>query len=285
MLTSLLDKNDQYNYYYAEGYDVSISKFLTPQIGLELNYRQEKQSSAVAHTDFSLFKKDRKFRDNPPINDAFQRLVGISLDLDLNKYKLIELGEGVSAKYTETQFPVLQLGFEYSSKKLKSSYEYRKYTASLEGENNITGYLNIRYRLGAVVLSGSVPFQSLGYFSSGRGTLSRDFAFKTMEYYEYLGDKIYYLNLENNFGNILWSKLPIIKKFKLIGFFNAGKNEISEANLQLSPCKSFSAIRDVFLEAGFGISGILDILRIDFAWRLSNRIPGRNFGFSLQGAF
>jgi hypothetical protein len=284
-LTSLLSKVDQYNYYYANGYDIEVSKFFIPQIELALNYHQEKQKTAVTNTDFSIFKKDQKFRDNPAINNSFQRLVGFSFVLDPNIYKLIDLGEGEESKYTETQFPVLNLGFSYSSKKLKSTYEYRKYTASIEGENNLTGFLNIRYRLGAVIFSGEVPFQSLGYFNSTTSVLDKDYSFRTMDYQEYLGDKIYYFNFENNFKNIFWSKAPIIGKLNLIGFFSAGKSEISASNLQLAASKNFSVTKDIFMEAGFGISGILDIMRCDFAWRLNNHVPGRNFRFSVTGAF
>ena len=284
-ITSLLSKVDQYNYYYANGYDVSISKSFLPQTELALNYHQEIQSTAVTNTDFSIFKKEQKFRNNPAINNSFQRLIGFSLMLDPNIYKIIDLGEGDESKYTETQFPVLNLGFSYSSKKLKSTYEYRKYTASIEGENNLTSYLNIRYRLGAVIFSGEVPFQSLGYFNSTTSVLDKDFSFRTMDYQEYLGDKIYYFNFENNFKNIFWAKAPVIGKLNLIGLFSAGKSEISPSNLQVAASKNFSLTRGVFMETGFGISGILDILRCDFVWRLNNRIPGRNFRFSVTGAF
>ena len=284
-LTSLLSKVDQYNYYYANGYDVSVSKFFTPQIKLALNYHQEKQSTAVTNTDFSIFKKDQKFRLNPAINNSFQRLAGFSLMFDPNVYKLVDYGEGVESKYTETQFPVLNFGFSYSSKNLKSTFEYRKYSASIEGENNLASFLNMRYRLGAVIFSGEVPFQSLGYFNSTTSVLDKDFSFRTMDYQEYLGDRIYYFNFENNFENIFWAKAPLIGKFSLIGFFSAGKSEISASNLKLAASKNFSGTKDIFMEAGFGISGILDILRCDFAWRLNNKIPGRNFRFSVTGAF
>jgi hypothetical protein len=284
-ITSLLSKEDYYNYYYASGYDISVYKSFLPQIGLTLNYHQEKQTSAKTNADFSLFKKDQKFRDNPSINHAFQRLAGFSLFLDPNKYKLIDFGDGSESRYTETQYPVLNFGFSYSSKKLKSTYEYRMYSASIEGENNLNNFLNIRYRLGTVILNGEVPFQSLAYFNSTASALNKEFSFRTMDYQEYLGDEIYYFNFENNFKNILWSKIPIIKKFSLIGFFNAGKNKISNSNLLLSSPNSFLITKDVFMEAGFGISGILDFLRVDFAWRLNNRIGGKNFKFSILGAF
>ena len=102
-----------------------------------------------------------------------------------------------------------------------------------------------------------------------------------MKYREYLGNKLYFLNFENDFGNILWSKVPFFKKLSLIGFINAGKSEISPSNLLLAASKNFSVTDKFYYEAGFGIDGILSLIRLDFAWRLNNRIPGRNFNFSV----
>ena len=93
---------------------------------------------------------------------------------------------------------------------------------------------------------------------------------------------MYYINFENDFGNILWSRIPFLKKLGLIGFFNAGKREICTSNLFLAASKNFSVTDKMYYEAGFGIDGILSLIRLDFAWRLNNRIPGRNFNFSIS---
>ncbi len=106
-----------------------------------------------------------------------------------------------------------------------------------------------------------------------------------MGYREYLGDYIFYFNLENNFGNILWSKIPLLKKINLVGFFNAGKTGISKTNHELSSNKGFSVLDKFFLEAGFGLKNIMSIVRTDFAWRLNNYFEGKNFNFSISFGF
>ncbi|MCY7360530.1 MAG: hypothetical protein LH629_00460 [Ignavibacteria bacterium] len=97
-----------------------------------------------------------------------------------------------------------------------------------------------------------------------------------MTYQEFLGDKLYYFNLSNNFGKLLWGGLPLINKWNLIGFFNAGRNEISNSNYDLAPYKGFTISHGIYMEAGFGISRILDLLRVDFAWRLNNLYKDSN---------
>ena len=68
--------------------------------------------------------------------------------------------------------------------------------------------------------------------------------------------------------------MPIIKSLDLIGLFNMGRTQISDENFQYSASKNFSVPNDIFMEAGFGISRIFDIFRLDFAWRLNNFEPG-----------
>ena len=277
--TSLLDKLDYYDYYYSSGWNLSIEKKFIPQIGLTLNYLQEKQTSASKNTDYSFRKKDQPFSSNPSINDAFSRSVGFSLLLDPNKYGYIDYGDGDIESFPESEFPTLTIGWDYTPKDLNSTYEFRKYSARIEGRNYFNRLLNLRYRLGAVLLSGEVPFQSLGYFDASSAVWDEAQSFRTMHYREYLGDRIYWMNLENHFGNLIWSKAGFIKKWDLVLFYNAGKTEISDANFLLTSGRNFSVTDNFFMEAGFGIGNIFDVLRLDFAWRLTNRVEGRNFGF------
>jgi hypothetical protein len=281
-ITSLLDKRDFYDYYYASGWDFRISKLLIPQIGLALRYAQEKQSTAIKNTDYSFRKNTQPFRENPLINDAFQRTVGIGITLDPNIYKFIDYGDGEESRFTETEFPVVTLGFDYSAPKLGSTYEFRKYTVELNGENYFNRLLNLTYKLGTVIYSGNVPYQSLANFNATNAPWDRTLSFKAMGYREYLGDRIYYLNIEDNFRNILWSKIKFMRKWELLGFINFAKSEISAGNMERSAYKDFLTTDGFYAEAGFGIANIFDILRFDFAWRLNNRISGRNFNFSFS---
>jgi len=281
-LTSLFVKSDYYDYYYTTGYNIRVSKLIVPQFRVSLKYLQEKQSPAFKNTDYSLFKKDQPFRENPLINNAFQRVTGVSFLIDPNKYKFIDYGNGDISRFTDTDFPTLDLGFDYSGKSLGSTFEYRKFSAVLSGQNYVNRFFNVTYRAGAIVYSGDVPVQSLAYFNSSSSFLNKELSFKAMKYREFLGDKLYFLNFENDFGNILWSRVPFFKKLSLIGFFNAGKSEISPSNLILAASKTFTVTDKVYYEAGFGLDGILSIIRLDFAWRLNNKVTGRNFNFSIS---
>jgi len=281
-ITSLLDKGDYYDYYYSSGWNLSISKLIIPQLSLTARYSQEKQTTAFKNTDYSVRKNSQSFRDNPPVNDAFNRIIGGSLVIDPNKYSYIDFGNGDESRYSETNFPTLTLGADFSFKKLNSTYEYKKFSALLAGENYFNRLINLRYSLGAIVFRGDVPVQSLGSFNSSSAVWVNDLSFRTMKYREFLGDKIYWLNLENNFGNLLWSKIKLVNKWDLLIFYNAGKSEISNSNYLLAANNNFITTDNYFMEAGFGIGNIFDLVRLDFAWRLTNRMEGKNFGFKLS---
>ena len=261
---------------------IYISLTIIPQIRASLNYSQEKQTTAFKNTDYSFRKEEQPFRSNPLINNGFQRIVGFGLTLDPNKYKFIDYGDGEISSFTETNYPELYLNADYSSKNLGSTFEYKKYYASIAGENYFNRFFNISYRAGAVYFTGEVPVQSLAYFSALNGTLRTDFSFRTMGYREYLGDRLYYFSLENDFGNLFPVKIGLLKKIHLIGFLNAGRSEISDNSLKLFPTGLLYQTNKTYLEAGLGLGGIFDLLRIDFTWRLNNRKDGKNFKFSVS---
>ncbi|MBK8382144.1 MAG: hypothetical protein IPL16_09675 [Ignavibacteria bacterium] len=131
--------------------------------------------------------------------------------------------------------------------------------------------MNLRYKLGGELATGQVPFQSLCFFNTNSGTIDVSGGFKALKYQEFLGDRIFYLNFENNFGKILWGGIPFISKWNLIGFFNAGRNEITQSNYDLASYKGFSISEGIYMETGFSVSRILDIFRVDLAWRLNNK--------------
>lgn len=279
-LKALFFKKDNLDYYYANGYNFAVNYNIIPQLGVGILYNQEMQRSATKNTNYSILKKNEQYIENTPINDAFQRIVGINLRINPNRFRAIDWGDGDISRFKETNYPQLNLGVNYSGKDLNSTYEFKKYSVVLLGNTYINTILNFRYRMGFEYAQGQLPYQSLLYFRSNTGTLDSPLGFTAMKYQEFLGDQIFYLNFENNFGKLVWGNIPVLKNFNLIGLFSLGRNFISNSNYELSATKSFSITDGVYMEAGFGISRILDIFRMDFAWRLNNYngISGKLFG-------
>ncbi len=280
-LTSLFSKKDDYNYFYEKGFNFSLSKRIIPQLGLTASYNETKQISAFKNTEYSFFRKSDTYSENPLINDAFKRTIGFSLRIDPNIYQGIDWGTGEISRFPVTEYPSLIFGFDYSGKKLNSTYENRTFSLNISGHHNFNSFININYRAGGILRTGDVPYQDLAYFYTTFLGFAETMSFYTMDYNEYLGDKLYYLHFENNFGKLLWGNLPVLKSFNLITFVNLGRSELSNSNYNFIASKNFSVTNGIFTEAGFGIDRIFDFIRLNFAWRLNNYKDDRNFTLSL----
>lgn len=276
-MQTLFDKKDEYDYYYASGYRMSLVSSTIPQFRVGINYHQEKQTTAFTNTDYSFRKRDEPSKINPPINDAFMRSVGFSVRIDPNEYKYIDWGENNESRFRTTNFPTLQFTYDNSSKQFGSTYDFRTYSLLLSGRNQLTYFLNFTYKAGATYINGTVPYQNLAYFNANPGGINPALNFKAMDYQEFLGDKLYYLNFENNFGKFFWGNIPVLNNLNFVAFYNAGRSEIRQSNYDLSIYKGFSATNGIYQEAGVGVGGILGLFRLDFAWRLNNYREGKNF--------
>jgi hypothetical protein len=277
---TLFYKKDRENYYYGNGYSLYASKTVIPHLRLGLLYSQEKQVTAYKTSDYSFRSKNALYPDNPVINDAFRRKVGTEVRIDPNNYYGVDWGDGDITRFRYTEYPRLILRYEYSSKSLGSTYEYSKFFYNFYGQNRVNSFINLKYRFGGLFMNGTVPYQDLAYFSTRSHISPELMPFIVMDYNEYLGDKLFFLNLENNFGRILWGNVPLIKRFDLIGFFNAGRTEISSSNrIFLNNGYPFnpSTTDGLYMEAGFAIDKIFELGKTSFAWRLNNLKEGKNF--------
>lgn len=277
---TLFYKKDKYNYYYGNGYSFSIRKTVIPYLRIGINYSQEKQISAYKHSDYSFLRKSQNYPENPLITDAFRRTIGFDLRIDPNFYYGIDWGDGEISRFRNTEYPRLVFRYDYSGKDyLLSSYENRRYSFNFYGQNRINSFIDIKYRFGGIYINGSVPYQSLASFNTMNLTTPDNMAFTVMGYNEYLGDKIFFLNIENNFGRILWGNIPYIRRLDLIGFFNAGRSDLSDANKTSMLVYPFnpSTTDGIFMEAGFGIDRIFEIVKVNFGWRLNKFKEGKNF--------
>ena len=277
---TLFYKKDRENYYYGNGYSLYASKTIIPHLRFGLLYSQEKQLPAYKTSDYSITKQSLIYPENPLINEAFRRKAGFELRIDPNNYYGIDWGDGEITKFRNTEYPRLTVKYEYSSENWGSTYEYSKLSYNFFGQNRVNSFINLKYRIGGVLMNGAVPYQDLANFSTRSHISPELMAFIVMDYNEYLGDRLFSFNVENNFGRILWGNVPILKRFDLIGFFSAGKTEISNSNrIAFNNGYPFnpSTTDGIYMEAGFAIDKILEIGKANFAWRLNNLKTGKNF--------
>ena len=219
---------------------------------------------------------------NPLINDDFRRSLSLTLRLDPNKYRAIDWGDGDYSRFRITEYPRLVLKVENASKGfLQSTYDNRKYSAEINGHNNFGARIKPTYKMGFRYMNGTVPYQDLLFFDVYKSQ-PEDITYAVMDYIEFGGNQLYYFNVENNFGKIFPRNIPILKSIDLIGFFNAGRSIMSDDVKAMMPNNFLKGTDGTFLEAGFAIANLFDVVRLNFGWRLNNYKPGSNFIFYLS---
>jgi len=83
---ALLFKNDFRDYYYTNGFDITIEGEVAPVLNLSLGYVNHTDHSAVTNTDFSFFNKSRTYRPNPPVFEGKINVITAGFSLDFRDY-------------------------------------------------------------------------------------------------------------------------------------------------------------------------------------------------------
>lgn len=276
-IRTIIFKEDLFDYYYSGGFNISAYKQIIPQLDAYAGYSQEKYQAAVKTSDFSIISPDKKYPDNIPVNEYFRSSIGSGIRIDPNKYKKIGWEDGTTSKIKMSDYPEIKFDYIYSGKDIGANFDNKKYMLYVEGNNRLNSFINLSYKIGGEYFTGDVPYQNLCYFSVPTISNSVSDLFYTMEYREYAGDRLFRMNLENDFGKLIFGNLPVLKKFSFIGFVNLGRSFISDRNFSLSPVKELYATDGIYAEGGFAIGRIFEVLRINFAWRLNNYKSGENF--------
>jgi hypothetical protein len=244
-----------------------ISKSFT----LGADYFQEKQSSVSNNTNFSFVKKNSDYGINPQINDGIIKKISFNLNVDLNNYRMIDWGDGDVSRIRLSLLPVMEFRYSYSDKKvIKSTYDFKEYHVKITGSVVLGRAIKLIYKGGAKLKYGTVPYQELNAVDPKFLGLPNDVSMITPDYSEFLGDRIIFLNLENEFGKIFPFDIPVLSSITLLGELCFGKTWISDENRRLSSDKNYKSTAGIFTEIGFGLTRILEVGTLRYAWRLNN---------------
>lgn len=282
ILYTLGTKKERYAYYDFNGYSIGLQKTIIPQITLGLNYFQAKRNSVNVNSDYSLVKRSNSYDVNPKINDDFRRSVGFSLKIDPNKYRAIDWGDGDYSRFRITEFPYLVFNYDNASKNiLQSTYDNRRYSVTIFGSNNFAPRIKPTYKIGLKYMDGVVPYQDLLSFDIFKSAADM-MVFAAMDYNEFGGNQLFFFNIENNFGKFFPRNIPLLNSIDFIGFFNAGRSVMTDDVKRFQPNNVLKSTDGTMFEVGFALANVLDVVRLNFGWRLNNYKPGSNFIFYLS---
>ncbi len=171
---------------------------------------------------------------------------------------------------------------------LQSEYSYTKIRF------NVSDKIKIK-RLGSVFIKGfagkifgTVPYPFLEVHPGNEYRYYNQNVFNLMYRYEYLSDAYFGCFIEHSMGSLFFKYIPYIRKANIRAFWNAKGvyGSLSNENLQLNTFNNYNFLtlnNSPYLEVGTGLENILNLLRVDFVWRLSpthtiNDVTKRRFG-------
>ena len=267
---ALTAKEDFADYYRAEGENIFVRVRHSPILRWTLTYTSERESPLPLATNYSLLRRSAAFRANPAAVPG--RLSSLRWDARIGHepfpFDLI-LQDG------------LDLSLEHASPSLTGgNFDFTRYDAVLSFSVPTFArsfFLSPGFRVRAYAGGawGTLPVQR---FFGIEGTLNGGTPFGAMhglDQREYTGTGYAAVSVEHNFRSLPFLALGIpflyTNGIELILFGGA-------ARTWGVPASPGGEMHGTYREAGFGISRILDLFRVDFAWRLS---APRGFAYTI----
>ncbi len=258
---ALLVKNDYRDYYRAEGWDLFVDAVLHPKARALLGYVSEEQRSVELRSDYSLFSRARSFRPNPPVREGVLRALRTEVRIGSAPVPL----DLVTPDAIEVQA-------EFSDPRLTSG-DFRYTRAIVTGTLSVPTFGEgfflrplLRIRASAGASSGALPPQRWFDTESRLSGYAPFGVLRTLGVKEYSGTSLVALVAEHNFRSIpfLALGLPFLYEngIELLLEGGAAKTWTRDPAI-VNPAPSWHA------EAGFGVSRIFDLLRVDAVWRLT----------------
>ncbi len=169
--------------------------------------------------------------------------------------------------------PIITLNYTVGLKHvLNGDFNYHKVSISLSHRIRMAtfGYSQIMLRAGKVF--SEIPFTSLEIPRGNQTFFYTNNAFNQMNYFEFVSDQYLQAFWQHHFMGLLFNRIPIIKKMNLrevIGI-SAVYGTLSNKNKSYNSKNVFTVITNTpYAEASCGIENILDIIKIDFIYRLT----------------
>jgi hypothetical protein len=282
-ILNLVSKYDFRNYYYSKGFNANITSLVIPILQLGIGFLNRTDNSAFVNTDFAFFKKDKSYRENPPIYETKINALTASFRLDFRKY--IEDGYFRRRTSLGKSFSILSGDLTFSnSDLLKSNLDFEMYKFRWWTYLNTFKSTGLTIDINSLYSKGPIPYQML-YALPGNINLSgKAFTFRTLEIGEVFGDRVVTVNVQQFFGDELFklSKIPILKDLQLIlgAHLNIAWLDISK-NTRAILSETYKTFKHPFYEAGFSIGHMIIPMRFEFTWKLNYR-GHNNFVFGIN---
>lgn len=268
-ILALFFKNDIRNYFYAKSFELGFGLPISESFSASLSFNSKRFSSAATNTNYSIFKRDKFYKSNLPIEEFLARELCLAISLDFRR--IIENGRKKIRIYSEKSNYTINAKIRiFDDKYLRSQKSFNIFEFNTNYvyrfSNGITAYLFAETRIG----SSGIPVQ---YFSSLPGIvngLAKDYSFRNLKFAEYVGSKVYRGHFELNFKdkvfkNSLFSFLSWSDLFFSYSL-SAGYTSLRKKEILAFNSFNFQNRKKPFVETGFSLWHPLFPVKFEFFW-------------------
>ena len=272
-LLALLNKEEFRNYYYSSGFNIKFESEVYPVLDLSVGFLTHKDKDAYTNTQFSFFRKDKDYPQNPPIYETSINALTAGFKLDFRDY--IEDGYFRRRTSMGDSYTVLSGDVTYSNQDLLNSdlnyTTYKMYISNFTRSFR-SSYFNVE--LFGMYNVGTLPYQNMYALPGNLQWLSKPFTFRTLRINEVFGERVAALYFEYDFRDEIFKllKVPGLKDWEitLSMFFNSAVSEIGNESQEILP-KEVKTFNKPFYEIGFGIGQGIIPMKLEFGWKLNYR--------------
>lgn len=269
---SLFTKDDFRDYFYTKGFDIKIKSEVGNYFSLGAGFLNKTDRSAINNTDFSFFKKDRKFPENKSIYEARINAVTASIGVDFRKH--IEDGFFKRRISRGKNIILFNANVTHASEAIGSEMDFTIYKLNSYILLRSFGNTYFDINIDAVYGNKSIPYQMLYALPGALNNVCQRYTFRSIKIGEAAGDRVIALNLIYNLQDdfFRWTGLGFLTKLDLTlqTHFNLAYVDVSDESKEIFMHDSY-IFKKPLMEAGFSIGQKIIPFRLDFTWRLNHR--------------
>ena len=169
--------------------------------------------------------------------------------------------------------PIININYTLGIKHLfDGDFNYSKASISLSNRIRTAalGYSQVFLKVGKVF--SQIPYTLLEIPRGNETNVMASNTFNQMNYFEFVSDQYLEAFWQHHLSGLIFNRIPLIKKLNLreIVGLNMVYGTLTEKNRTFNSNNNFAVIDDVpYFEGDMGIENILDVIRVDFLYRLT----------------
>ncbi|MDO4692248.1 MAG: DUF5686 family protein [Porphyromonadaceae bacterium] len=278
-LASLLGNIDNRIRFYGDKYSLRYVKDWTDQLSTNISAEYIRKTPTG---DLAYYRLDEQLKPQR-VDHIAQTSINLSANLSIGGGRFRQVRQGKSFDLTRYR-PSFGLSLNLYPKGLPGNTQtYAHLSGSYSQRIHLSLWGRLDAEVNAGIALGAAPQTSLFHPTANTGWILRGGAFQTLQPLEYIADR--YLRFQGTYhmNGLILSRLPLIKHLNLRevvslhGFWGDMSTSARHPRVGMEYLPQFARPMNnhLHLELSTGIENILNVVRVDYFYRLTNpHLPG-----------